>query len=74
MVFRVDMRVNEKIMEEKEVREKLVDGDNDDDFDLFVILCDDRKKSIFKIQEKFEDFDLVFLIFFCLNLGCFFCI
>ena len=73
-VPRADMRVNEKTMEEKEVREKSVDGDNDDDFDPFATLCDDRKKSILKIQEKLEDPDLVFLIFFCLNLGCFLCI
>ncbi|KAF8107619.1 hypothetical protein N665_0119s0080 [Sinapis alba] len=51
-------RVNEETEKEKEVREKLVDGDNDADFDPFAAFCDDRQKSILKIQEKLEDPDL----------------
>ncbi|KAJ4871515.1 Disease resistance protein (TIR-NBS-LRR class) family [Raphanus sativus] len=51
-------RVNEETEKEKEVREKLVDGNNNDDFDPFAAFWDDRQKSILKIQEKLEDPDL----------------
>lgn len=68
-VARVNGRIHEETEEEEEeaaaeaeeeVREKSVNGEDDEDFDPFAGLFDDEQKSILEIKEKLEDPDLVF--------------
>ncbi|KAL1222251.1 putative mediator of RNA polymerase II transcription subunit 26c [Cardamine amara subsp. amara] len=66
-VARVNGRIHEETEEEEEeeaataeeeVREKSVNGEDDEDFDPFAGLFDDEQKSILEIKEKLEDPDL----------------